>query len=334
MQSIVTVNKPLVITLMGPTACGKTALAMALHHLLPVDVISVDSALVYRGMDIGTAKPTAVERAKVPHALVDICDPADSYNVADFCRDAQQAVVDSIAKNRIPLLVGGTMMYFKALLEGLASMPATDVNVRAAIAAEATKQGWPALHRQLSEIDPDYARTIHPNHSQRISRGLEVYHVGGKTMSSYRHQQRMTTTAPVLTERYQVIQIALLPNDRSALHQRIEKRFEIMLTRGFVDEVRLLFQRRDLMAESPSVRTVGYRQVWQYLDADYDYEAMVTKSIAATRQLAKRQLTWLRRWPNLNNLIVELPLNDDFEEGQQIAKIASQILRFLPIKSL
>ena len=307
---------------------------MALHDVLPVDIISVDSALIYRGMNIGTAKPTPAELAKAPHALIDIRDPADSYSVAEFCCDAQQTIADSIANNRIPLLVGGTMMYFKALLDGLADMPATDTKVRTAIAAEAAEQGWPELHRRLLEIDPDYGRTIHPNHSQRISRGLEVYYSSGKTMSSYRHQQHIGNTSPVLNERYQVTQIALLPNDRDVLHQRIAKRFDAMLSLGFIDEVKSLFQRGDLTAELPSIRTVGYRQAWQYLSGENDYDTMVEKSIVATRQLAKRQLTWLRSWPNLNKITMELSSDNNDknnEELQQVAEAVKKMVRFLPI---
>ena len=332
MQSIVTANKPLVIMLMGPTACGKTALAMALSEILPIDIISVDSALVYRGMDIGTGKPTAAELAKAPHALVDIRDPADSYSVADFCLDARQTIIDSIANDRIPLLVGGTMMYFKALLEGLADMPAANATVREAIFAEAERQGWPALHRQLHDIDPAYANTIHPNHSQRISRGLEVYYISGKTMSNYRHQQYVNSTTPLLQDDYKIIQIALLPSDRSALHQCIEKRFKAMLASGLVDEVQSLFRRPDITAELPSMRTVGYRQVWQYLNAESDYDTMLLKGVAATRQLAKRQLTWLRRWPNLHNVVVELFAGNDDKVSQEIADAIHRIQLFLPIR--
>jgi len=316
--------------LMGPTACGKTTLAMALHRVLPVDIISVDSAMVYRGMNIGTAKPTPDELASVPHALVDIREPANSYSVAEFCNDAGRAITASIASHRIPLLVGGTMMYFKALLEGLAEMPATDTNVRAEIAATALKQGWPALHRQLLTIDPDYARTIHPNHSQRISRALEVYYTSGKTMSSYR-RQHVTAAGAALHERYRIIQIGLLPSDRRALHQCIARRFESMLASGFIAEVESLWRGRGLSAKLPSLRTVGYRQLWQYLNGDYDYDTMVAKGIAATRQLAKRQLTWLRRWPDLHCVTVQSP-GDDANIDCQIAKMVDQIVPLLPIE--
>ena len=317
---------------MGPTACGKTALAMALHEILPIDIISVDSALVYRGMNIGTGKPTAAELAKAPHALVDIRDPVDSYSAADFCLDARQAIIDSVANDRIPLLVGGTMMYFKALLEGLTDMPAADAKVREAILIEAKRRGWPALHRQLHDIDPAYANTIHPNHSQRISRGLEVYYIGGKTMSSYRHQRYVNPTTPLLQDDYQIIQIALLPSDRSALHRCIAKRFETMLTSGLVDEVQSLFQRPDITAELPSMRTVGYRQVWQYLNAESDYDTMLLRGIAATRQLAKRQLTWLRRWPNLHHVMVELFPDNDDKLSRELAETIHRIRLFLPIR--
>ncbi len=318
--------------LMGPTACGKTALAMALYDILPIDIISVDSALVYRDMNIGTGKPTTAELIKAPHALVDIRDPADIYSAADFCLDARQAIIDSIANDRIPLLVGGTMMYFKSLLEGLADMPAANVKVREVIFAEAERRGWPALHRQLHDIDPAYANTIHPNHSQRISRGLEVYYISGKTMSSYRHQQYANPTISLLQDDYDIIQIALLPTDRSALHRRIEKRFETMLADGLIDEVQSLFQRPEITAELPSMRTVGYRQVWQYLNAESDYDTMLLRCIAATRQLAKRQLTWLRRWPNLHHVMVELFPDNDDKLSRELAETIHRIRLFLPIR--
>ena len=319
-------NLPPVIFLMGPTASGKTDVAMAVYEQLPVDIISVDSALVYRGMDIGTAKPSAEELQKVPHQLIDICDPAEPYSAADFCEDAEQAIAQSIAAGRIPLLVGGTMMYFKALLEGLADMPESDPAVRAAILQEAEQQGWPALHAQLQLIDPEYAAQVHPNHSQRISRALEVYRCSAKTMSAWRAQQDPQRG---LAHRFQVLQLALLPNDRADLHQRIEQRFQQMLAKGLVEEVQGLRNRGDLHLNLPSMRAVGYRQVWHYLDGHDNYQTMGDKGLAATRQLAKRQLTWLQAWPALRPFMVQK--NMDQRTHQKIVEL---ILNFLPTNSL
>lgn len=303
-MSASTLSPPPVLMLMGPTASGKTDLAMQLCKTLPVDIISVDSALVYKTMDIGTAKPSLAEQQETPHQLIDICDPADSYSAADFCRDANCAIVKSIENQRIPLLVGGTMMYFKALLDGLAEMPPADANVRAAIATEADAQGWPAMHEQLQSIDPDYAAQLHPNHSQRIARALEVYRISGTTMTAFRQRQLASTEAP-FTERYRVLQFGLIPENRALLHRRIKDRFLIMLERGFVDEVKTLRARGDLHLDLPSMRAVGYRQVWQYLENEFDHSTMVEKAIAATRQLAKRQLTWLRNWSDLHRLSID-----------------------------
>ncbi|MGH1484872.1 MAG: tRNA (adenosine(37)-N6)-dimethylallyltransferase MiaA [Cellvibrionaceae bacterium] len=322
---------------MGPTASGKTDLAIALTQYLPVDVISVDSAMVYKGMDIGSAKPSSEELAKAPHRLIDICDPVEPYSVADFCDDAETEIQRSIANGRIPLLVGGTMMYFKTLLDGLAEMPATDASVRAAIAEEAERLGWPVLHEQLMAVDPDYARQLHPNHSQRISRALEVYRLSGRTMTSFREEQQASQIddTRLLANRFEVIQLALLPSERSVLHTRIEKRFLQMLEQGFVEEVKQLRNRGDLHLDLPSMRSVGYRQVWHYLDAledvnqDYSYETMVHKGIVATRQLAKRQLTWLRGWSNLHQLPVDESMN-----GGTLQKNVEFILNFLPTKSI
>lgn len=322
---------------MGPTAAGKTDLAIALAQHLPVDVISVDSAMVYKGMNIGSAKPSPEELAKVPHRLIDICDPAKPYSVADFCDNAEVEIQRSVANSRIPLLVGGTMMYFKALLDGLADMPASDASVRAAIAEEAERLGWPALHEQLMAVDPEYARQLHPNHSQRISRALEVYRLSGKTMGSLREAQRLNQVddAVLLTNRFDVIQLALLPSERSVLHARIEKRFLQMLEQGFVDEVKQLHHRGDLHLDLPSMRAVGYRQVWHYLDAlekaneDYSYETMVHRGLVATRQLAKRQLTWLRAWPDLHRLPIDESMN-----GSTLQKNVEFILNFLSTRSI
>ncbi|MBX2809877.1 MAG: tRNA (adenosine(37)-N6)-dimethylallyltransferase MiaA [Cellvibrionaceae bacterium] len=288
---------------MGPTAVGKTDFAIALRQHLPVDIVSVDSAMVYRHMDIGTAKPSAEELVQTPHALIDICDAASRYCVANFCADAHAEIARIVDAERIPLLVGGTMMYFKSLLQGLDEMPASDDRVRAAIAEEAAQRGWPAMHQQLQVIDPDYAASVHPNHSQRISRALEVYRLSGLKLSALQG----STSTPTLCDRYDVRQIALLPQERSVLHQRIAQRFQAMLAQGFVDEVAALRNRRDLHVDLPAMRAVGYRQLWHYLDGHGTYDDMVDKATAATRQLAKRQLTWLRAWPGL----LRLPLSGD-----------------------
>jgi tRNA dimethylallyltransferase len=288
-----------VITLMGPTASGKTDLAIQLCQQLPCDIISVDSALVYRGLDVGSAKPSAEELQQAPHRLIDIRDPEQSYSVAEFRVDALAEIEAILARGRTPLLVGGTMLYFKALLEGLASMPKADPEVRAQIERDAAEHGWPWVHAQLAEVDPETAARLHPNHSQRIERALEVYRVSGVTLSE--HHRRQEQSLPP----YQFLQFAIAPKDRTILHQRIEKRFRQMLEQGFIEEVEGLRQRGTLNLDLPAMRSVGYRQVWQYLDGDYDYEEMVAKGVAATRQLAKRQLTWLRGWEALNWLYTD-----------------------------
>lgn len=298
-------NRQKVIFLMGPTASGKTALAMALREHLPVELISVDSTLVYRGMDIGTAKPTAEELARAPHRLIDIRDPADPYSAADFRADAEREIADIHAAGRIPLLVGGTMLYFKALLEGLAPMPEADPVVREAIEREAAEHGWPHIHAQLADVDPEIAAEIHPNHSQRLSRALEVYRVSGKTMTQLRREQR-AQAGPAFTERFEVTQLAISPRDRKILHQRIHTRFEQMLEQGLIDEVKALRARGDLAPSLPAIRAVGYRQVWEYLDGlegsgpRMSREVLCERGVVATRQLAKRQVTWLRGWPSLS----------------------------------
>jgi len=332
-QSVVDSDKPLVIFLMGPTASGKTDLAIALAQILPIDVISVDSALIYWGMDIGTAKPSADELAKAPHALIDIRDPSQSYSAAEFCEDALREIEASIASDRIPLLVGGTMMYFNALLEGLAEMPATRDDIRRTLEDEAKIKGWPQLHEELSQVDPECARHIHPNHSQRIARALAVFRMTGKTMTFYKEQQALfkQSAASGLTDQYTVVQMALMPIDRAWLHQRIAKRYKLMLAQGLVAEVQGLYQRGDLNLDMPSMRSVGYRQVWEYLLGDYDHHTMLEKGLAATRQLAKRQITWLRSWNNLN-LIEISPENKTLAVNTQ--KNIHQALNFLPIQSI
>lgn len=278
-----------VIFLMGPTAAGKTDLAISLCQHLNTEIISVDSALIYRNMDIGTAKPTQQELALAPHRLIDILDAKESYSVADFRQDALKHIDQLHQQGKIPVLVGGTMMYFKALLEGISPLPEADPNIRAELEQEALKEGWPALHQQLQRVDPVAAERIKPNDSQRINRALEVYRISGKPMTEL--QQVKSAPLP-----FDFLQFAIAPTDRSVLHQRIEKRFKIMLEQGFESEVKALYQRGDLTTSLPSIRCVGYRQMWDYLDGLVEYDDMVFRGIAATRQLAKRQLTWLRSW--------------------------------------
>ena len=285
-------NKLPVITLMGPTAAGKTALAIELCQALNTEIISVDSALVYKGMDIGTAKPSAQEQAQAPHHLIDIIDPAQSYSVAEFRADAIKLIDDFHQRGKVPILVGGTMMYFKGLIEGLSPLPEADAEIRAVLEREAEQKGWPALHQQLKEIDSEAAAKISENDSQRINRALEVYRISGKTMTQL--QQSKQDALP-----YQFHQFAIAPSDRKVLHERIEKRFKIMLDEGFKNEVLALYQRKDLHPDLPSIRCVGYRQMWEYLAGECDYNEMVFKGVAATRQLAKRQLTWLRGWQDV-----------------------------------
>jgi len=320
-------SKPPVIFVMGPTASGKTDLAIALSQQRAVDVISVDSALIYRGMDIGTAKPTAQELSLAPHALIDICDPLESYSVADFCRDAQVEIDKSHQAGRTPVLVGGTMMYFNALLKGLADMPATDTATRAAIEDEALIKGWPVLHQELAAVDPESAAQIHPNHSQRIARALAVYRLSGKPMSVYRAEQlEQSTVKACFTSQYRVTQFALIPQERALLHQRIASRYQVMLEAGFEQEVTQLYKRGDLSLDLPSMRAVGYRQMWEYVEQLYGYEEMIGKGLAATRQLAKRQLTWLRGWEGLHMLDVKIePTTLVASSEENIAKVLNYL---------
>ncbi|MEN3160192.1 tRNA (adenosine(37)-N6)-dimethylallyltransferase MiaA [Alkalimonas sp. NCh-2] len=295
-----------VLFLMGPTAAGKTALALALAAERPVDIISVDSALIYRGMDIGTAKPTVEELAQAPHYLIDIKDPAEAYSAADFRSDALACIEQSRQRGRLPVLVGGTMLYFKALLEGISPLPAADPVMRAQLESEAKEKGWEALHQELSVIDPVSAARIHPNDPQRINRALEVFRLTGQSMTELTAQQGPALPFPVQ-------QFAIAPSDRAQLHQRIEVRFQQMLATGFEQEVRQLKERGDLHLQLPSMRCVGYRQMWHYLDGDIDYQQMQQQGIAATRQLAKRQLTWLRGWNNVNWLKTEAKLTENLQ---------------------
>jgi tRNA dimethylallyltransferase len=287
--------KPSAIFLMGPTASGKTDLAMRLCEQLPCEVISVDSALIYRQMDIGTAKPSPQELSKVPHRLIDILDPSEVYSVAEFRQDAIEAMHDIASRGRIPLLVGGTMMYFKSLTDGLSPLPKSDELVRRRILQRVEQQGWAALHGYLSEIDPVSAQRIHPNDPQRILRAVEVFEISGKTLTQLSEHK----LAPLP---FQVKEFAIMPPDRAILHQRIEARFKQMLQLGFEDEVKKLRDRGDLHIDMPSMRCVGYRQMWQYLEGDINHAELIDRGVAATRQLAKRQLTWLRGWKNLNVL--------------------------------
>lgn len=291
------VDKPKVIALMGPTASGKTALAIGLHKAIGAEIVSVDSALVYRGLDIGTAKPTPEELTAGPHRLIDIRDPADVYSVANFVQDASAEIELILAEGKTPLLVGGTMLYFKALLEGLSPMPAADPEVRAGIEALAKSDGWESVHAELTRVDPLAAKRIHPNHSQRVSRALEVYRLSGKTMTEWQ-----STAGLGLLGKYDWLQLAVIPQNRSVLHQRIALRFDKMLSMGFIKEVEYLFARGDLHSDLPAIRAVGYRQAWEYLEGITDYDTMKEKGIIATRQLAKRQLTWLRGWSDLHRI--------------------------------
>jgi tRNA dimethylallyltransferase len=280
-----------IVCLLGPTASGKTAAALALAARHPVEIISVDSALVYREMDIGTAKPTAEERERVPHHLIDIVDPADAYSAAQFRTDTLRLVGEITARGRVPLLVGGTMLYYKALTQGLNDLPGADAEMRAALDAQALRDGWPALHARLAEVDPVTAARLAPNDSQRIQRALEVFTLTGRPMS-----ELLAAPAQVddLALPWRFVPVALEPSDRSVLHARIAERFDAMLAAGFIDEVERLRARGDLHPGLASMRCVGYRQAWEYLDGVGDFASMRDKGVFATRQLCKRQLTWLR----------------------------------------
>ncbi|MFD2176538.1 tRNA (adenosine(37)-N6)-dimethylallyltransferase MiaA [Veronia pacifica] len=283
---------PKAIFLMGPTASGKTALAIALRQQFPVEIISVDSALIYRGMDIGTAKPDEQELSLAPHRLIDIRDPSEAYSAADFRADALREMDEIVARGNIPLLVGGTMLYFKALLEGLSPLPPADPVIRAKIEQEAEERGWQVLHEELCRIDPVSGARIHPNDPQRLSRALEVYRISGKTLTEL--TQVKGEPLP-----YEVHQYAIAPKEREELHRRIELRFEKMVHAGFKDEVKCLFERGDLNPDMPSIRCVGYRQMWDYFSGACSLDDAIYRGVCATRQLAKRQITWLRSWDQL-----------------------------------
>ncbi len=285
--------RPRAIALMGPTASGKTATALELAERLGGEIVSVDSALVYRGLDIGAAKPDAAERARAPHHLLDLRDPWESYSAAEFANDARRALDDIVARGRMPILAGGTGLYFRALLEGLSPMPKADPQLRAEISAEAERAGWPAMHAQLTQVDPKAAARIHATDPQRIQRALEVFRLTGKPISAW--QAAHGPQRPPL----RVLKLVLSPADRAVLHRRIELRFDQMVAQGFLDEVRRLRALPELMAapaplDLPAIRAVGYRQAWQYLDGEGSATEFRDRAIFATRQLAKRQLTWLR----------------------------------------
>ena len=284
------------VCLMGPTASGKTEVAISLCKRFPFDIISVDSALVYKGMDIGTAKPDAKTLERTPHRLIDIRDPEESYSAGDFVRDAKREMAAIFEAGRIPLLAGGTMMYFRALLHGIAELPAAEPEIRASIDADAEKKGWPAIHGLLQEVDPEAAARIEPNDRQRIQRALEVYRASGRPLSDW--QKEAGPGAPADTR---FLKLALQPATREILHERIADRLNTMLNNDFLDEVKVLRDRPALTAEHPSMRSVGYRQLWEHLDGKTTFDEARDKALFATRQLAKRQITWLRSEPDLKS---------------------------------
>ncbi len=298
-KTVVPSDCPAIIFVMGPTAAGKTDLAIACVEQLECELISVDSALVYRGMDIGTAKPDAQTLQRAPHKLIDIIDPSEAYSVGRFREDALQEIRGCLDRGKTPLLVGGTMLYYKALQEGLSQLPVADETVRSRLDEQAARHGWQYMHQRLADIDPVSAERIHPNDPQRIQRALEVYEISGKTLSDFWRLQQPTGLP------WNVIKIAFFPQDRALLHGRIDRRFHQMLELGFVEEVENLKGRGDLHLDMPSMRCVGYRQVWEYLDGKMNREAMIERGIIATRQLAKRQLTWLRKEKNCNFYDIE-----------------------------
>jgi len=319
---VVSTERPPAIFIMGPTASGKTDLAIALQEHLPVELINVDSAQIYRQLDIGSAKPDKATLAVAPHRLINILDPLESYSAADFIADATREMAEISSRGKIPLLVGGTMLYFKALLEGLSDMPPADADIRAEILKHAQDFGWASVHEQLRAVDPESAASLHPNHSQRIQRALEVYRISGVPMSLLRSEPNVGSVA----HGYNIKQIALLPNNRKLIHRRIDIRFRKMMEAGFEAEVRALFQRGDLHADLPAIRSVGYRQIWQYLQGQCSLDEAVEKGIIATRQLAKRQITWLRNWPSSCEIQV-----DNETELLSINNICQLALKKLPV---
>jgi tRNA dimethylallyltransferase len=303
------------VCLMGPTASGKTDIAISLCKRFPFDIISVDSALVYRGMDIGTAKPDAETLRRTPHRLVDIRDPEESYSAGDFVRDARDEIDDILAVGRIPLLVGGTMMYFRALTAGIAELPAANAEIRAFIDSDAENLGWPALHERLQAVDPRAAARIKPNDKQRIQRALEVYMASGRPLSDWQSETGSDPNSDV-----EFVKIALQPATRKVLHERIERRLNLMLNNGFLEEVKVLYDRPGLTAEHPSMRSVGYRQLWEHLQGGTSLEEAGKRALYATRQLAKRQITWLRSESGLLGF-------DPLEEGT-IDAISACLIEF------
>ena len=312
---------PRYIALAGPTASGKTAAALAVARVFPAEIISVDSALVYRGMTIGTAKPTAAELASVPHHLIDIRDPLNAYSAAEFVQDANALITEITKRGRLPLLVGGTMLYFKALIDGLDDMPKADAAVRLAIGQEAATRGWPALHAELALVDPATAQRLKPNDSQRISRALEVFRLTGLPIAHFQQQIATEKIAASVDEKSHVTLISLEPSDRSWLHARIAQRFDAMLAAGFIDEVQALRARGDLHADLPAMRCVGYRQAWEALDGTSPMAELRDKGIFATRQLAKRQITWLRGMPQRRTIAC-----DDPEALQLVLNVVKEAL--------
>ena len=309
------------IALAGPTAVGKTAAALAIAQRYPVEIISVDSALVYCGMDIGTAKPTVQELAAVPHHLINIRDPLHAYSAAEFVADAQGLITDISGRGKLPLLVGGTMLYLKALMDGIDEMPKADAAVRAVIQSEALEKGWPALHAELAQVDSVTAARLEPQDSQRISRALEVFRISGQPLSFFHQRTATKNIANNATKKRESTLISLEPNDRSWLHARIAQRFDAMLAAGFIDEVKTLRARGDLNPDLPAMRCVGYRQAWDMLDGQAPAHEFRDRGIFATRQLAKRQITWLRSMPQ--RLVVACDSLDALE--QVLAHVQSNV---------
>jgi len=323
MPKLSELEKKPVIFLMGPTASGKTDLAIALSREFPCHIISVDSALVYRGMNIGSAKPDRKTLAKYPHALIDIRDPAEPYSASDFVDDALAEIKKAHQEEKVPLLVGGTMLYYKALMDGLEDLPPADQAIRAEIDLRAEKEGWPSLHAELAKLDPETAARLHPNHNQRIQRALEVYMVTGRPMSEIHAGQQ----GQKLDETFKVHHLVMMPSDRKVLHERIELRLKNMFEEGFIEEVRALYKRGDLHPRLPSIRAVGYRQVWSYLEGECDLEEARFRALVATRNLAKRQLTWLRSWESAAILYT------DNQQGRKLAeaKLVTKALNLLDL---
>lgn len=312
---------------MGPTASGKTDVAVELVKHFPFEIISVDSAMIYRGMDIGTAKPDAKILAQAPHRLINIRDPSEPYSAGDFYQDTVKEIETILAQKRVPLLTGGTMLYFHALQQGIAALPKANPEIRARLRDEAVQHGWNYLHERLQIIDPVSAERIHPHDPQRLQRALEVYELTGKTLSQIQAESHY----PKLP--YHFVNLALMPKDRNLLHQKIAQRFERMLQAGFILEVEKLYYRNDLNEELPSIRAVGYRQAWNYLSGNITFLEMQEQAIAATRQLAKRQITWLRSWPNIHIFDVSTPLKEGIfstHNEQILAEIFHFINKYLP----